>query len=70
MATIRLKGRSSSMALSAAQPLDDGMVETADHPVLEGNANDLIERKLGPDRIRNAAFGFEDLVSAETPCWI
>ena len=58
------------MALSAAQPLDDGMIEAADHPVLEGNAIDRIERKLGPDRIRDGAFGFEDLIGAAGSCWL
>ena len=58
------------MALSAAQPLDDGMIEAADHPVLEGNADDRIERKIGPVRIGDAAFGLEDFVGAAGPCWL
>src|SRR6478672_7714216 len=65
MVTIRLKGSSSSMALDATQPLDNGMVGIADYPVLKGNPVNLIKRKVGPGRIRDAACGFKDLVSAE-----
>ena len=60
-----LKGSSSSMALDATQPLDDRMVGIADYLVFEGNANDLIKRKIGPGRLRNAACSFKDLVSPE-----
>ena len=47
------------------QTLDDGMIDSVDEAVPERDAVNLAERYFRPDRFRDFAFGFENLVGAE-----
>src|SRR6266516_5275264 len=60
-----LRGRVSLPSGKAPQTLHERMVRRVDNPVLEGDAEQFLERQLWPHRLGYRLLGREHLISTE-----